>query len=269
MLLSRCWSRIAGLGRPFAGLRTFSTADPGGRHEDFLVGTPSEEDPRLVFRPPSRQEIFAKYPSGQGLVRQARVETLERPSFTSTGELLPLHPSVWSVMPRLDVIERNVRWQDWYKLVSYTHYKTRHELPDRTKRPWPQKGGGRARHSSIRSPLWIKGGKSKGPRSPRTFYYTLPYWTRVRGLIYTLATKFAQDDVHVVRDLDVPTGEPKFMEDLVDERGYFWLCNFIEDYSVCQNISCFFSAGPSRRCSWTRRTSFPRTSRRPLTRSPT
>ena len=47
----------------------------------------------------------------------------------------------------------------------------------------------------------------------------IPLHVRVTGLIYTLASKFAQDDVHFVKDLEIPTDDPKYLEDLIDERG--------------------------------------------------
>ena len=85
-------------------------------------------------------------------------------------------------------------------------------------RPWPQKGMGRARHKSVRSPIWINGGKAHGPQNPRSYFYMLSLSERLNGLIHTLAIKFAQDDVHIVRDLEIPTGDPKFIDDLIDTR---------------------------------------------------
>ncbi len=42
---------------------------------------------------------------------------------------------------------------------------------------------------------------------------------RVNGLIHTLAVKFAQDDVHVVRDLDIPSSDPAYIDELIDRKG--------------------------------------------------
>ena len=46
-----------------------------------------------------------------------------------------------------------------------------------------------------------------------------PYHYRVAGLIHTLSAKLAQDDVRFVKDLEIPSDDPKFIEDLIDERG--------------------------------------------------
>jgi large subunit ribosomal protein L4 len=79
-----------------------------------------------------------------------------------------------------------------------------------------------------RSPLWKDGGKAFGPRGVKTWYYNLEYTVRVQGLIHTLAVKYAQDDVRIVRDLEIPTNESKYLEDLVDERGWSTTTLFVD-----------------------------------------
>lgn len=65
-------------------------------------------------------------------------------------------------------------------------------MPGGGRKPWPQKGMGRARHGSIRSPLFKGGGVAHGPRSPATHFYMLPFYQRVLGLTSTLSIKLAQ-----------------------------------------------------------------------------
>ncbi|XP_055714896.1 39S ribosomal protein L4, mitochondrial-like [Phlebotomus papatasi] len=79
---------------------------------------------------------------------------------------------------------------------------------------------GRARHGSIRSPLWKGGGVSHGPRSPTSHFYMLPYFTRVMGLTSTLSVKLAQNDLFVVENLDIPVEDPKFVQELIDARTW-------------------------------------------------
>lgn len=88
------------------------------------------------------------------------------------------------------------------------------------RKPWPQKGMGKARHGSIRSPLWRGGGIAHGPRSPTTHFYMLPFFTRVLGLTSTLSVKLAQDDLHVVDSLDIPSEDPTFIKDLIEARNW-------------------------------------------------
>lgn len=74
----------------------------------------------------------------------------------------------------------------------FEHAQSRAEMRGGGRKPWPQKGLGRARHGSIRSPLFYKGGAAHGPRSPKTYFYMLPFHKRVLGLTSTLSIKLAQ-----------------------------------------------------------------------------
>lgn len=134
--------------------------------------------------------------------------------------LRELHPEVFAAPPRIDIIHQNVKWQRNYRYVSFAHTKERFEVRGGGRKPWPQKGLGRARHGSIRSPLWRGGGTIHGPRSPTTHFYMLPFYTRVLGLTSTLSTKLAQDDLHVVDNLELPTEDPKYLQELIDARQW-------------------------------------------------
>jgi len=89
--------------------------------------------------------------------------------------------------------------------------KTRTEVRGGGKKPWRQKGTGRARAGSIRSPLWRKGGTVFGPR-PRDYSYDLPKKSRRNGLKLALTGKLAEGRLIVLDDLTVK--EPKTAETL-------------------------------------------------------
>jgi large subunit ribosomal protein L4 len=68
--------------------------------------------------------------------------------------MMQLHPKIFASTPRIDLIHLNVQWQKDFRRVSFAHTKTRAEVRGGGRKPWPQKGLGKARHGSIRSPLW-------------------------------------------------------------------------------------------------------------------
>lgn len=145
-------------------------------------------------------------------------------------QLKTLHPEVFAAEPRIDIIHQNVKWQRNYRFVSFAHAKLRFEIRGGGRKPWPQKGLGRARHGSIRSPLWKGGGVSHGPRSPTTHFYMLPFYTRVLGLTSALSVKLAQDDLHVVDNLDLPTDDPKYLQELIDARKWGPAVLIVDEY---------------------------------------
>ena len=142
-----------------------------------------------------RQDFLKKYPAHTTSVpRQAWIESLEHE--TPDG-MVVLHPDVWGIRPRIDILWDNIDWQKRYKTVLYNDVKDRHDLHEGP-RPWPRKGGGKARHRSQQSPIWTQGGKAHGPRGPRTDFFMCQYTKRVAGLIHTLSAKFAQGNIYTL-----------------------------------------------------------------------
>lgn len=150
---------------------------------------------------------------------QTWVETLEKQDSEPLG-LAHLHPDVFGVPPRLDILHQVETWQRNYKRISHAHTKVRSEVRGGGKKPWRQKGSGRARHGSIRSPLWRGGGVSHGPRGPTSYYYMLPMKVRVQGLKVALSSKMAQDFLHIVDSLNIPTPDPQYLLELIKQRHW-------------------------------------------------
>ena len=89
--------------------------------------------------------------------------------------------------------------------------KTRSEVSGGGKKPWAQKGTGRSRQGSTRSPLWKKGGIAFGPK-PRDFGYTVSRKTRVAALRESLNAKFLGNHLLCVDNLAVESGKTKDFE---------------------------------------------------------
>ncbi len=87
--------------------------------------------------------------------------------------------------------------------------KSRGEVRGGGRKPWRQKGTGRARVGSIRSPLWRKGGTVFGPK-PRDYSYSLPKKAKKNALKSALSAKFAEKKMLVVDELNLK--QPKTKE---------------------------------------------------------
>lgn len=87
--------------------------------------------------------------------------------------------------------------------------KSRGEVTGSTRKPWKQKGTGRARAGSIRSPLWRKGGRIFGPK-PKDYSYELPKKAKRGALKSALSIKLAENQLLLVNGFEFP--EPKTKE---------------------------------------------------------
>lgn len=86
--------------------------------------------------------------------------------------------------------------------------KTRHEVSGSGKKLWKQKGTGRARTGSIRSPLWRHGGTVHGPQ-PRDYSYKLPRKMQLGALRSALSAKLRDGELQVVRAFDLEDHKTK------------------------------------------------------------
>lgn len=86
--------------------------------------------------------------------------------------------------------------------------KTRHEVAGSGKKLWKQKGTGRARMGSVRSPLWRHGGTVHGP-VPRDYSYNLPRKMQLGALRSALSAKLADGHIKVVSGFDLSSPKTK------------------------------------------------------------
>ena len=83
---------------------------------------------------------------------------------------------------------------------STAHTKTRGEIRGGGKKPWKQKGTGRARHGSIRSPIWRGGGITFGPRNDRNYFKKMNAQARKTALLGALSDKADSGNIIVLDD---------------------------------------------------------------------
>lgn len=89
------------------------------------------------------------------------------------------------------------------------HTKTRSEVSGGGRKPWPQKGTGRARHGSIRSPIWRGGGVVFGPRKEKIYKVVLPKKMRRKALFSSLSQKLRDKEIFFVEDFDLPSSKTR------------------------------------------------------------
>ena len=96
--------------------------------------------------------------------------------------------------------------------------KTRHEVSGSGKKLWRQKGTGRARMGSIRSPLWRHGGTTHGPQ-PRDYSYKLPRKMLLGALRSALSAKLRDGELKVVKAFSLAEHKTKAMRTVLNTLG--------------------------------------------------
>lgn len=113
-----------------------------------------------------------------------------------------LADSVFGAEVNEDLLYEAVRHSQAGRRGGNAKTKTRHEVSGSGKKLWKQKGTGRARMGSIRSPLWRHGGTVHGP-VPRSYAYKLPRKMQLGALRSALSAKLRDGELKVVRQFDL------------------------------------------------------------------
>lgn len=92
--------------------------------------------------------------------------------------------------------------------------KTRAEIRGGGRKPWRQKGTGLARHGSIRSPIWRKGGVVFGPK-PRDYYKKMPQQKKIKALLSALSAAAKEDRIRIIEDMNIEKPRTKTINELL------------------------------------------------------
>jgi len=132
------------------------------------------------------------------------VADVKAPLFTSDGTSkgdIVLDAEIFGIEPNLAVLHQVITAQLAAKRSGTASTKTRAEVRGGGRKPWRQKGLGRARHGSIRSPQWVGGGVAHGPK-PRDFSQRTPKKMKRLALRSALSARASEAAVKVIEDID-------------------------------------------------------------------
>ena len=128
---------------------------------------------------------------------------------------LDLSDAVFAVEVNQDLLYESVRHYLATIRRGTVKTKTRHEVAGSGKKLWKQKGTGRARMGSIRSPLWRHGGTTHGPQ-PRSYEYHLPRKMQLGALRSALTAKLRDGELRVVSEFALAEAKTKLMRKTLD-----------------------------------------------------
>ncbi len=124
------------------------------------------------------------------------------------GEMT-LPKEVFEVALNKDLVHQVLISQTGNKRQVSAHTKNRGEVRGGGRKPWRQKGTGRARHGSTRSPIWKGGGVSGGPRNDKNYTKEVPAKMRRKALFMVLSEKVKNNLLVVLDTMDMDTPKTK------------------------------------------------------------
>ncbi len=138
-------------------------------------------------------------------------------TYDTTGKKIGqtrLPKEIFDVKMNSDLVHQVVVSQMANRRQISAHTKDRSEVRGGGKKPWRQKGTGRARHGSIRSPIWKGGGVTFGPRTEKVFTKKIPQKMRRKALFMVLSAKAKENLILVLDSLKSEKPKTKIMADI-------------------------------------------------------
>lgn len=160
-------------------------------------------------------EVKTKARKEKKTARNKDVKTLgalEAPVYSQEGkevETVKLPESIFSLPWNADLVHQVMVSLMSNKRTNLAHTKDRSEVSGGGKKPWQQKGLGRARHGSTRSPIWVKGGVAHGPRNEKNFDRKVNKKMKAKALFTILSKKFRDGEVLFLNTLKASAPKAK------------------------------------------------------------
>jgi large subunit ribosomal protein L4 len=127
-----------------------------------------------------------------------------------------LNEMIFGAKPRTHLLHQAVVMQLANRRTGSAATKSKGFVSGGGKKPWRQKGTGRARAGSIRSPIWVGGGTVFGPQ-PRDYSYRMPRTARREALLSALSLKKRESKLIVVDKLELEQAKTKLMAQALAE----------------------------------------------------
>jgi len=133
----------------------------------------------------------------------------------AAGEI-ELSPKAFGMKVNHDLIHQAVVTQMANERKVIAHTKDRGEVRGGGRKPWRQKGTGRARHGSNRSPIWIGGGVTFGPRNDRNFKMRINRRMRQNAMLMVLSDKAAGGNLIILDKLEAAEFKTKVFNKIIN-----------------------------------------------------
>jgi len=131
-----------------------------------------------------------------------------------------LNPAIWDVKAKPGLVQEALRVQMANARQVLASVKTRGEVRGGGKKPWKQKGTGRARVGSIRSPIWRGGGIIFGPSKERNFTLKMNQKAHRQAILMCLSDKIVSQNLQIVDNLNMSVAKTKSLVGVLKNLGF-------------------------------------------------
>src|SRR5919205_709206 len=155
------------------------------------------------------------------MAQQTTTTTFEATAYTPQGEArdrVTLPPAVFDGTVNMPVMHQAVKAFLANQRQGNASTKTRRWVTGGNRKPWKQKGTGRARQGSIRAPHWVGGGTVFGPH-PRSYAQYVPRQVRALARKSALNARAREDAILVIESLDFEVPKTSRMRELLEALG--------------------------------------------------
>lgn len=145
---------------------------------------------------------------------------LTMPVYNIQGEEVgttKLPAKVFGVEMNNDLVYQAVVAQMASRRTPLAHTKERGEVRGGGRKPWRQKGTGRARHGSTRSPIWRGGGITFGPRKEKVFAKKINKKAKRKALLMVLSSKVKDKELIILDKLELKEPKTKLMAEIISK----------------------------------------------------
>jgi large subunit ribosomal protein L4 len=133
-------------------------------------------------------------------------------------DTIELDDGIFSAEVRENVVQKVVVWQLAKRRRGTASTKTRGQVRGGGKKPWRQKGTGRARAGTNRSPVWVGGGTVFGPK-PRSYEFSLPKKVRKAAMKSVLSSKLKENQLTVLDKIELEAPKTKLFIETMKALG--------------------------------------------------
>jgi large subunit ribosomal protein L4 len=129
---------------------------------------------------------------------------------------IKLPESVFGLPWNADLVHQVVTSIQANQRQPWAHTKNRGEVSGGGKKPWQQKGTGRARHGSIRSPIWVGGGVTHGPRNDKNYKKKVNKKMKAKALYTVMSKKLKDGEIIFVENLNLTMPKTKEAKEILN-----------------------------------------------------